>query len=112
MLLTDQVKQMLPEEIEYIIEFKFGTALYRKNLKQWGIPATMVHYELMNWHRTGHSLSFLRGTYSQRKRGKVFKESLKNGSPKMTCHVGLFCNPEEVQRHKESRRLLCNAFII
>jgi len=107
----DQVKQnnglgcCLPEEIvEYIIDFKFGTALYRKYLREWGILKIIVHFEFKNWCRCGHSVSFLKGTYNQRKRGKAFKESLRTGSPKITCHVGLYCDPEEVQSHMESRR--------
>lgn len=93
---------LLPEEIvDYIIDFKVGTALYRKDKKKWKTLVLMVHYELDRWYKSEFSLAFLKSTCYQRKRAPAFKKSLRTGPPLMTCHVGLFQSPEEIRSHIE-----------
>ena len=93
---------LLPEEIvDYIIDFKVGTLLYRKDKKKWKTLVLMVHYELDRWYKSEFSLPFLKSTYCQKKRAGAFKKSLRTGPPLMTCHVGLFHSPEEIRSHIE-----------
>lgn len=91
----------LPEElVEYIVVFKFGTEVYRKQKKQWRYYMLMVHYELKKWYNQNYSISFLKSSYCQRKRAPAFKKSLQSGPPLLTCHVGLFCSKIEVDAHR------------
>lgn len=93
---------LLPEEIvDYIIDFKIGTALYRKDKKKWKTLVRMVHYELDRWYKSKFSLSFLKSTDCQKKRAPAFRKSLRTGPPLMVCHVGLFHSPEEIRSHIE-----------
>ena len=91
---------LLPEEIvEHIIDLKCGTLMYRQDKKQWESRMVLVQYELDRWSESKFSISFLKSNYTQRKRGAAFKNSLKTGPPKMTCHVGLFHSREEISYH-------------
>tara|TARA_B100001093_G_scaffold518703_1_gene604541 strand:- start:4406 stop:4711 length:306 start_codon:yes stop_codon:yes gene_type:complete len=90
------MQKLIPEDIvECIIDFKCGTSVYRKNKKQHHKMAAMVFWELKRWYTKGWSIGFLKATYSQRRRGKLFLKSLKEGSPAIIGHVGLFRNKEE-----------------
>ena len=54
--------QLSEELVEYIVVFKFGTEVYRKQKKQWKYYMLMVHYELNKWYNQNYSISFLKST--------------------------------------------------